>query len=481
MEQFVNRASRTFIAGAVLLCGAVLPAATQSYHVARSFRLAGDGGWDYLALDTVGHRLFIAHQDRIMVVDPDSGRVLGEIPCLSRAHGVAFAYEAGHGFATSGADSTVTMFDLKSLRVLGHTMVPPDDDAVLYDPATKRIFTFNGDAHSATAIDAVSGKRLGDIELGAGPEFGVSAGDGKLFVNLEDKNAVAELDAAAMRVKRQWSLAPCESPTGLAIDRVHHELVAATAEQQMVDPIDGQPCGRLAGRERPLAFHSHRSRVELRHRILVLQIHEQFPVSRRNAELRTRPELDIAEPFSRDGIDRGGGMRVAVERENALGRRVVQHGIVVRGHHRVAEHSWRLEIEHRDGAVRPRRGEAVTRFIREGHAVGPIQTRDFPEHFSAVGVDHDDAVLVRDEQPMAHGVEGEVVPPAVAAERVAAGDVVGLGREGEHGTAQQEHAAGEYPRQSAHDRSVSKCDDTASTDSAIVSRRRARERAGGRA
>src|SRR5207244_1321477 len=192
--------ARPFIAAAVLLGGAVLPAATQSYHVARSFRLAGDGGWDYLALDTVGHRLFIAHQDRVIVVDPDSGKVLGEIPGLNRAHGVAFAYEAGHGFATSGADSTVTMFDLKSLRVLGHTMVPPDDDAVLYDPATKRIFTFNGDAHSATAIDAVSGKRLGDIELGAGPEFGVSAGDGKLFVNLEDKNAVAELDAAAMRV-----------------------------------------------------------------------------------------------------------------------------------------------------------------------------------------------------------------------------------------------------------------------------------------
>src|SRR2546427_9707500 len=113
-----------------------------------------------------------------MVVDPDSGRVLGEIPGLNRAHGVACAYEAGPGFATSGADSTVTMFDLKSLRVLGHTMVPPDDDAVLYDPATKRIFTFNVDAHSATAIDAVSGKRLGDIELGAGPGVGVSSRGG---------------------------------------------------------------------------------------------------------------------------------------------------------------------------------------------------------------------------------------------------------------------------------------------------------------
>ena len=230
-----------------------------------------------------------------------------------------------------------------------------------------------------------------------------------------------------------------------------HELVAATAEQQMVDPIDGQPRGRLAGRDRPLALHTHRSRVELRHRILVLQVHEQLPVSRGNAELRTRPELDIAEPFSRDGIDRGGGMRVAVEGEDALGRRVVQNGIVVRGHHRVAEHSERLEIEHRDGAVRPRRGEAVTRFIREGHAVGPIQTRDLPEHFSAVGVDHDDAVLVRDEQPMAHGVEGEVVPAPVAGEPETTGNVVGLRCGGKHGAAEQDGPGDECSRRSVHE------------------------------
>ena len=229
----MNRASRIFIAGVFLLCGAGLPAAAQSYHLAHSFKLGGGGGWDYLALDTARHRLFIAHQDRIVVVDPDSGKVLGEITGLNRAHGVAFAYETGHGFATSGADSTVTMFDLKSLRVLGHTMVPPDDDAVLYDPATKRIFTFNGDAHSATAIDAVSGKKIGDIDLGAGPEFAVSAGDGKLFVNLEDNGAVAEIDAAGMRVKRQWSLAPCESPTGLAIDRAHHLLFSGCRNKLM--------------------------------------------------------------------------------------------------------------------------------------------------------------------------------------------------------------------------------------------------------
>ena len=159
-----------------------------------------------------------------MVVDPETGKLVGEIPGLNRAHGIAFAYEAGHGFITSGADSTVTMFDLKTLAPLAHTTAAVDDDAVLYDPATKRVFTFNGDAHSASVLDPASGKRIGTVDLGAGPEFGVSAWDGKLYVNLEDQGAVAEIDAAALRVARRWSLAPCEAPTGLAIDRVHHRL-----------------------------------------------------------------------------------------------------------------------------------------------------------------------------------------------------------------------------------------------------------------
>src|SRR3989442_938457 len=167
----------------VLACGAALlrlgagPTGAPGYHVAHAFVLGGDGGWDYVALDTVGHRLFIARQNRVMVVDPGTGKVAAEIPGLDRAHGIAFAYETGHGFATSGADSSVTMFDLTTLHVLGHTAVAPDDDAILYDPATRRIFTFNGDAHSASVIDPASGRAIGTIDLGGGPEFGVAAGD----------------------------------------------------------------------------------------------------------------------------------------------------------------------------------------------------------------------------------------------------------------------------------------------------------------
>ena len=220
----MNQLARILSCSAVLLCARAWCAPAQSYHVTKTVTLGGEGGWDYLALDTVGHRLFIARQNRVMVVDPESGKLQAEIPGMNRTHGIAFAYEAGHGFVTSGADSTVTMFDLKTLQVLGHTRAALDDDAVLFDPATKRVFTFNGDSHNVTVIDAASGKMIGAIDLGSGPEFGVSAGDGKLYVNLEEKGAVAEIDAAAMRVTRQWSIAPCEGPTGLAIDRAHHRL-----------------------------------------------------------------------------------------------------------------------------------------------------------------------------------------------------------------------------------------------------------------
>ncbi len=238
---------RVLASAAWLLGLGVGPAGAPGYHVARTFVLGGDGGWDYLALDTVGNRLFIARQNRVMVVDPGTGKVTAEIPGLDRAHGIAFVYETGHGFATSGADSAVTMFDLKTLRVLGHTAAAPDDDAIVYDPATHRVFTFNGDAHSASVIDPASGKRIGTFDLAGGPEFGVSAGDGKLYVNLEDKGAVAEIDAAAMKVTRQWSLAPCQAPTGLAVDRVHHRLFSGCRNQLMA--ISDATAGTLIATE----------------------------------------------------------------------------------------------------------------------------------------------------------------------------------------------------------------------------------------
>jgi DNA-binding beta-propeller fold protein YncE len=218
---------------------------TVSYHVARALKLGGDGRWDYVTVDTANHRLFIARQNRVMVVDPESGKLLGEVPGLNGAHGVALVYPTGHGFATSGRDSSVTMFDLKTLRVLGRTKAADDADAVLYDPASKRVFTFDGDANSASAIDPLSGRLAGNIPLGGKPEFGVTDGHGRLYVNLEDKAEIAEVDPVAMRVLRRWSLAPCEEPTGLAIDRAHHLLFSGCHNKLMA--ISDAASGKMIG------------------------------------------------------------------------------------------------------------------------------------------------------------------------------------------------------------------------------------------
>jgi DNA-binding beta-propeller fold protein YncE len=217
----------TLLVAATLLATRVhaqAPAHAASYHVTQRYQLGGQGGWDYLAWDGQRKRLFITRSDRVTVVDPATGKVLGEIPGLKRGHGVALAYPTGHGFVTSGADSTVTMFDLSTLAPLKRIHAAVDDDAVLYDPASRRVFTFNGDAESATAIDPVKGEKIRDIALGGKPEFGVTDGEGRVFVNLTDSGEIAQLDPKALTVTKRWSIAPCEDPSGLAFDGKHERL-----------------------------------------------------------------------------------------------------------------------------------------------------------------------------------------------------------------------------------------------------------------
>lgn len=241
------RLRRLALFGLPLVALAAAPMHDAPYHVADRFTLGGDGFWDYLALDTVSHRLFIARQNRLMVVDPSNGKVLGEVPGLKGAHGTAFDQADGRGFATSGGDGTVRMFDLKTLRPLSTIDAAPDADAILFDPATSRIFTFNGDSKSSSVIDARTGKNIGTIDLGAVPEFGVSAGNGMVYVNLESADSVAEIDARAMKVVRRWSIAPCKSPSGLAIDVRHHLLFSGCRNELM--GISDARAGKLVATE----------------------------------------------------------------------------------------------------------------------------------------------------------------------------------------------------------------------------------------
>ena len=211
----------------VLALAAIPPLPAQpssSYRVTRTYTLGGDGGWDYIVPDPPRHRLFIARQNRVMVVDEDSGTLLGEVTGIQGAHGTALAEAAGHGFATSGNDQSVVMFDLKTLQVLARIPAAEDADAILYDSASNRVFTLNGDAHSSTVIDPRAGTLIKNLPLGGKPEYGASAGDGKVYANLTDTSEVVEIDARTATVARRWSTAPCKQPVAMAIDTAHHRL-----------------------------------------------------------------------------------------------------------------------------------------------------------------------------------------------------------------------------------------------------------------
>ena len=208
----------------LILTAAALLAQSASYHVTHTYTLGGDGSWDYVVPDPPNHRVFIARQNRVMVVDEDSGKLLGEVTGINGAHGTAVAESTGHGFATAGNDQAVLMFDLKTYKVLGKIPAAEDADAIVYDPASNRVFTLNGDAHSSTVIDPRQGTLIKNVPLGGKPEYGASAGDGKVYANLTDTSEVVEIDAKALTVPRRWSTAPCKQPVSMAIDTAHHRL-----------------------------------------------------------------------------------------------------------------------------------------------------------------------------------------------------------------------------------------------------------------
>jgi YVTN family beta-propeller protein len=222
---------------------AAASAQAPGYHIVNTYVLGGSGSWDYLAFDGPGHRVFIARSNRMMVVDAATGKLLGEIPGLKGAHGVAFSYANNRGFATEGGGATVAMFDLKTLQVLDRIPAADDADGIFFDAATKRVFTMNGDANSSSVIDPAAGKNIGTIPLGGKPEFGVSAGNGKLYANITNTGEVVEIDAAAMKVLRRWPVAPCANSTGLSIDVAHNRLFSVCRNKYMA--VSDTSAGKL--------------------------------------------------------------------------------------------------------------------------------------------------------------------------------------------------------------------------------------------
>jgi YVTN family beta-propeller protein len=208
-------------------------AADPGLHVLKTYKLGGEGGWDYLKLDPDSRRLYISRSTHVIVIDADSGKPAGDIPDTPGVHGIALAPELGRGFTSNGREGMVTIFDLTTLKPISKVKVGENPDAILFDPATKRVFTFNGKSNDSTAIDGATGKVVGTISLGGKPEFAVSTGTGELFVNLEDKSELLSLDPKDLKVKSRWPLAPCQEPSGLALDTKNRRLFAGCDNKMM--------------------------------------------------------------------------------------------------------------------------------------------------------------------------------------------------------------------------------------------------------
>jgi DNA-binding beta-propeller fold protein YncE len=233
---------------ALLALGAAAPAWAQAsagtgYHVAKTIDIGGEGGWDYLAYEPSRHHLFVSHSTEVDVVDPDSGAVVGRIPDTPGVHGIAIADDIGRGFVSDGRDSSVTIFDLATLRTLAKVHVPArNPDAIMYDSVTGRVFTFNGGSGTATALDGRKGTVIGSVELGGKPEFAVADGRGGIFVNIEDRSELVAIDARSLTVKSRWPLTGCEDPSALAIDRKHGRLFSGCGNEKLMvtDAKDGR-------------------------------------------------------------------------------------------------------------------------------------------------------------------------------------------------------------------------------------------------
>jgi DNA-binding beta-propeller fold protein YncE len=237
----------------LILCIAVSAASAQQtagYRLHKKITLGGEGGWDYLEVDPDSGHVFIPRDSHILVVDAE-GQQVADIPGLKGAHAIAFAPDLRKAFLST--EESVSVLDMATLKVAAMIRLPgKDPDAILYEPLSKRVFTFNGGGtKDATAIDVVTGKVLGSIPLGGKPEFAQTDGEGHIYVNVEDKSRIAAFDSRTLKVLSSWPIPPCREPSGLAIDAIHKRLFAGCHNGLMaaVDSTSGKvvstvPIGR---------------------------------------------------------------------------------------------------------------------------------------------------------------------------------------------------------------------------------------------
>ena len=209
----------------IILFSSILFAQNSGYKVIDKIDIGGESWWDYLSVEPSTNRLFVSHGEKAVVIDLKTNSIVGEIKGLHGVHGFAFVPDLNKGFITNGRDSSVTVFDLKSLKVITNIKLQEKNpDAIIYEPFSKRIFTFNNHSASTTAINPETNEIIGTLKLDGDPEAAVSDLNGKVYVNLEDKSAINVFDPKTLKVLNNWQIAPCESPSGLAMDLKNKRL-----------------------------------------------------------------------------------------------------------------------------------------------------------------------------------------------------------------------------------------------------------------
>lgn len=232
--------SALLVAGQPGLPGQTAP----GYRVVERLSLPGEGFWDYLTVDTTANRLYVSHDDRVQVVDLAGDTLAGELSGTPGVHGVAVDPDLGRGYTSNGRDSTVTVFDLATLRPITTIQATGrNPDAILYDSYSRRLFTFNHSRGNVTVIDPATDSVIRTLPVGGTLEFAVSDHAGHLFVNVEDRGEVVEIDPKELTVRARWPLGPCREPTGLAIDRANGRLFAG-CRNSLVAVVDAAT-GRL--------------------------------------------------------------------------------------------------------------------------------------------------------------------------------------------------------------------------------------------
>ena len=210
----------------------------SGYKLVKTIAVGGEGGWDYVFVDSDARRVYVSRGTHVVVLNADTYEVVGDIPDTQGVHGIAIASDLGRGFTSNGRANNVTIFDLKTLKSLGTVKTDANPDAILYEPVSKRVFTFNGRGKNATAITAVDGTVAGTIPLSGKPEFAVADGKGTIYVNDEDTSELHHLDAQNLKELHHWPLAPCKSPSGLAGDLKSRRLLAV-CDDKVSSVVDG--------------------------------------------------------------------------------------------------------------------------------------------------------------------------------------------------------------------------------------------------